>query len=109
MTHDTELDLTAVGAWELTYYQKLVGDFQNRRVRAPLIDPVELPYLTDSHVFLVGASWLKAKPSWIRAGYFYQQISDIYVNDTVVFEGLGQVPTTEVDASRSMIKVMQLN
>lgn len=100
-----QLDLTAMGAWELTYYQKLVGNSQNRRARAPLIDPVELPYLTDSHVFLVGAAWLNAKPTWIRAGYFYQQISGIHVDDTVVFEGLGQVPTTEVDGTRRLIKL----
>lgn len=99
------LDLTAVGAWELTYYQKLVGNPQNRRIRAPLIDPVELPYLTDKHVFLVGASWLNAKPSWVRAGYFYQQISGIHIDDTVIFEGLGQVPSTEIDGTRHLIKL----
>ncbi|AFY31605.1 hypothetical protein [Calothrix sp. PCC 7507] len=99
------LDLTALGAWELTYFQKLMGNPQNRRIRAPLLDPVELPYLTDKHVFLVGASWLNAKPSWVRAGYFYQQISGIHIDDTVVFEGLGQVPTTEIDGTRRLIKL----
>ncbi|MBH8561640.1 hypothetical protein I8748_05510 [Nostoc sp. CENA67] len=100
-----QLDLTAVGAWELTYYQKLVGNPQNRRIRAPLIDPVELPYLTEQHIFVVAASWINAKPTWIRAGYFYQQIDGIKIDDTVVFEGLGQIPSTQVDSTRRLIKL----
>lgn len=99
------VDLTTVGAWELTYYQKHVGDTNNRRIKAPLIEPIELPYLTDKHIFLVGASSSKAKPSWLRAGYFYQQIDGIRVDDTLIFEGLGAVPSTEVDYSRRMIKL----
>jgi hypothetical protein len=99
------LDLTAVGAWELTYYQKLVGNPQNRRIRVPLIDPVELPYLTDKHVFLVGATWIGAKPSWVRAGYFYQQINGIRIDDTIIYEGLGTVPSAEIDGDRRLIKL----
>lgn len=99
------VDLTTLGAWELTYYQKHVGDINNRRIKAPLIEPIELPYLTDKHIFLVGASSSKAKPSWLRAGYFYQQIDGIRVDDTLIFEGLGAVPSTEVDYSRRMIKL----
>ena len=99
------VDLATVGAWELTYYQKHTGNLQNRRIRAPLIEPIELPYLTDKHIFLVGATSLKAKPSWLRAGYFYQQIDGIHVDDTLIFEGLGQVPTTEVDFTRRLIKL----
>lgn len=99
-------DLTALGAWELTYFQKLVGEKPSNSIRGiPWIEPLELPYLTDKHVFLVGASWINAKPTWIRAGYFYQQISDIRVDGTVIFEGIGSNPTTEVDGAHHLIKL----
>lgn len=77
----------------------------NRRIRAPLLPPIELPYLTDKHLFLVGAASSKAKPSWVRAGYFYQQIDGIQINDALIYEGLGAVPSTEVDYNRRMIKL----
>lgn len=100
-----QVDLKAAGAWELTYYQKHTGNLDNRRIRAPILEPIELPYLTDKHLFLVGATSSKAKPSWLRAGYFYQQIDGIQINDTIIFEGLGAVPSTEVDYTRRMIKL----
>lgn len=99
------LDLTAVGAWELTYYQRVVGNPQNRLIKAPLIDPIEIPYLTDQRIFVVGASYLSAKPSWARAGYLYQQIDGIRIDDTVVFNGLGQIPSTEIDYARFLINL----
>lgn len=99
------LNLTGLGVWELTYFQRTVGNPANRRVRAPLIDPIELPYLTDKHIFLVGASYLAARPTWSRAGYLYQQVDGIHVDDTVVFQGLGRVPTTEIDNSRFLIRL----
>lgn len=99
------LDLTAVGAWELTYYQRVVGNPQNRRLRAPLIDPIEIPYLTDQRIFVVGASYLAAKASWARAGYLYQQIDGIRIDDTVVFNGLGQIPSAEIDYARFLINL----
>ncbi|ALF52962.1 hypothetical protein ACX27_09035 [Nostoc piscinale CENA21] len=41
----------------------------------------------------------------MRAGYFYQQIDGIQINDAIIFDGLGAVPSTEVDYSRRMIKL----
>lgn len=88
------LDLTGLGAWELTYFQKIQGDAQNKRYRLPLIEPVEIPYLTDKHLFLVAATYSKAPPTWQRAGYLYQQIDGIRIDDSVVFEGLGSNNST---------------
>ncbi|MBD2202754.1 hypothetical protein H6G33_17905 [Calothrix sp. FACHB-1219] len=99
------LNLTGVGVWELTYFQRHVGDALNRRLRRPFIEFIELPYLTDKHIFLVGASYLDKPPTWSRAGYLYQQVDGIHVDDTVVFEGLGRVPTTEIDNSRFLIRL----
>ncbi|MEH2414480.1 hypothetical protein [Nostoc sp.] len=100
-----QVDLKAAGAWELTYYQKHTGNLNNRRIQAPLLEPIELPYLTDKHLFLVGVASSKAKPSWVRAGYLYQQIDGIRIDDTLIYEGLGTVPSTEVDYNRRMIKL----
>ncbi|MEH2086120.1 hypothetical protein [Nostoc sp.] len=102
-------DVGAVGAWELFYYQKLSGNLQNRRVKAPIIDPVELPFITDKHILLVGASSSKAKPTWLRAGYLYQQIGGIHIDDTIIYEGLGTVPSTETDFNRSLIKLNSID
>lgn len=98
-------DISSPGAWEIFYYQKLTGNPQNRRIKAPIIDPVELPFTTDKHILLAGATSSKAKPTWLRAGYLYQQISGIHIDDTLIYEGLGQVPTTETDFNRRLIKL----
>ncbi|MEH2357540.1 hypothetical protein [Nostoc sp.] len=102
-------DIRAVGAWELFYYQKLSGNPQNRRIKAPIIDPVELPFITDKHILLVGALSSKAKPTWLRAGYLYQQIGGIHIDDTVIYEGLGSVPSTETDFNRSLVKLNSID
>lgn len=99
------LNLTGLGAWELTYFQQFQGDLQNKRIRAPLIDAIEIPYLTDKHLFLVAATYAQAPPTWQRAGYIYQQIDGIRINDAVVFEGLGNNSSTAVDAQRQLIRL----
>lgn len=96
-------NLTGLGVWELVYFKKLVGDKENRKRGLPYIFPVEIPYLPESRIFIVGASSLKAKPTWYRAGYFHQEIDGVKVDDTVVFEGLGRVPSISVDATTEVI------
>lgn len=99
------LNLTGLGAWELTYFKKFTGNPQNQRYRLPLIDAIEVPYLTDKHLFLVGATYSKAPPTWQRAGYIYQQIDGIRIDDAVIFEGLGSNSSTAVDANRQLIRL----
>ena len=70
-----------------------------------MIEPVEIPYLTDKHLFLVAATYLKAPPTWQRAGYIYQQIDGIRIDDSVVFEGLGSNSSTAVDAQRQLLRL----
>lgn len=95
------VDLSASGAWELMYYQKLSADPRTRS--KPYLDPVELPFLTESRIFIVSTFSLKGKPTWYRAGYLSRQIEGINIDDTVVFEGLGRVPTTTADYGHVMI------
>jgi hypothetical protein len=97
-------NFTQLGAWELTYFQRLTAVKTNDYGRSsPRIYPVELPYLTHCHIFLVGATSLKAKPSWYRAGWLYQQVDGISINDSVVFEGLESSPTTAADVAQKLI------
>ncbi|MFK0732083.1 MAG: hypothetical protein ACFKPT_13875 [Gloeotrichia echinulata GP01] len=102
------IDLTALGAWELTYFHRAVGDPENARIRAPLIDPIELPYLTHERFFIIGATCSDAKPSWFNAGYLYQQLGGIKIDDTVVYEGIGRVPSTEIDYGKTLISLNAL-
>jgi hypothetical protein len=92
------------GSWELTYSRKLVGDTnQPRGVRVPYIDPVEIPYIPTSRIFLVGTFLRDAKPTWYRAGYLTQEIRNVQISDSVVFEGLPGTPDTTVDGSTQII------
>lgn len=104
-------NFTQLGSWELMYLKKLVGSNEgDYRYGAPRIYPVELPWLTHSRIFLVGATSIKAKPNWYRAGYLAQQVDGVPVNDAVVFEGMQATPTTAIDASQRVIPLnsMQL-
>lgn len=104
-------NFTQLGSWELMYLRKLVsGNSNNYQYGAPLIEPVELPYLTHCRIFLIGATSLKAKPSWYRAGWLTQQVDGVAVNDSVIFEGLQATPLTAIDAYQRLIPLnsMQL-
>ncbi|BDA68212.1 hypothetical protein CAL7716_023780 [Calothrix sp. PCC 7716] len=102
------------GAWELVYQRRLqenttddlpFGIQRPRGVRVPYIDPVEIPLIPTSRIFLVGTFSTTAKPTWKCAGYLTQEILSVKVNDAVVFEGLNSTPETTVDASNKFIKL----
>lgn len=100
------VNLNTLGAWELTYFKKLVSSPENEanyKYGVSYIDPIELPYLTECRIFLVGATSIKAKPSWYRAGYLYQQIEGVAISDSVIFEGIEGTPTTAIDATHKVI------
>lgn len=102
-------NLTQLGSWELMYLKKLVGsNAGNYRYGAPRIYPVELPWLTHSRIFLIGATSIKAKPSWYRAGYLHQQVDGVAINDSAVFEGMQATPTTAIDADQQVIPLNSL-
>jgi len=93
-----------LGAWELTYSRELVGvEPELRGVRVPYIEPVEIPYIPTSRIFLIGTFSLDAKPTWYRAGYLTQEIRNIQISDTVLFEGLPGQPDTTIDGSNHII------
>jgi hypothetical protein len=92
-----------LGAWELTYSRKLVGVDPTRGVKVPYIEPVEIPYIPSSGIFLVGTFSIDARPTWYRAGYLTQELRNVQINDVVLFEGLPGQPDTTVDGSQYII------
>lgn len=100
-----------LGSWELVYQRQLQSASNNllfgvqrpRGARIPYIDPVEIPLIPTSRIFLVGTFSRDAKPTWYRAGYLTQEILGVKVDDTVVFEGLNSSPDTTVDADNRVI------
>lgn len=95
------VDLSASGAWELMYHNKLSIDPRNKI--KPYLDPIDLPFLTQSRIFIVSTFSFKGKPTWYRAGYLSRQIEGINIDDTVVFEGLGRVPNVVADYGHALI------
>ncbi|MBW4597470.1 MAG: hypothetical protein KME46_32385 [Brasilonema angustatum HA4187-MV1] len=97
-------DYTRLGNWELTFYQRFVaqsgGEF---RRSTPAIDPIELPYLTDAHIFLIGVTSISANPSWYKAGWLLQQIDNVKIDDTIIFTNLPRTPVTSVDGKQKLI------
>lgn len=93
-----QVNLTQLGAWELTYLRKFTGSSTR-----PHLQPIELPYLTECRIFLIGATSLRAKPTWYRAGWLHQEIPNIYIDGAVIFEGLERIPSTSVDAASQLI------
>ncbi len=97
------LGLSTAGNWRLVYYQQHVGDPANRRVRAPMIDIIELPVTIPGRILAVGASYLDASPSWYTAGFFYQEVRGATLDDTLVFPGVTGGSGAVLDACKKRI------
>ncbi|MBC7971539.1 MAG: hypothetical protein H7Z11_15695 [Verrucomicrobia bacterium] len=103
------VDLSGLSSWELSYSQKLVGDPANyrRKPKIPCIAPLEIPFLFDSRIFLVGASNLQK--TWFRAGYLYYEVEGIKVDDRLVFTDFPSAASTAADASRHLVPLNSLD
>lgn len=95
------IDLSSANAWELLFHQKFSVN-PLYRVK-PYLDPIELPFLTESRIFLVSTFSIRSRPTWYRAGYFSRQVEGIRIDDTVVFEGLERIPQTTADYGQTLI------
>ncbi|KAM3102101.1 MULTISPECIES: hypothetical protein [unclassified Phormidesmis] len=96
-------DLSEAGNWRLIYYQQHVGDKSKSKIRAPMIDIIELPITIASRVLAVGASYLDAPPSWNTAGYFYQEVGGVSLDDTLIFPGLSGSSSSVLDGAKRRI------
>jgi len=106
----TTWNFQQVGNWRLVYYQQLVGDPANQRSRTPLIDPVEIPVTLASRALAVGATYLQAPPTWNVAGYLYQELDQISLDDSLVFPDLATGGATALDTNsrRVLLNNLQL-
>ncbi len=94
-----------LGSWELVYSARLTNQNPDQPVgvRIPYIDPVEVPLIPTSRIFLIGTFSREARPSWYRAGYLTQEIIGVSISDEVVFEGLPGTPSTAIDGNSRII------
>lgn len=87
-------DLTGIGKWELIYSINIPAT-------PPFsINPIDIPVLASSRYLVVGASSTDAKPSWYTAGYLYQVLQNINIDDTVVLPDLHTSTNTADGAIR---------
>lgn len=97
------LSLSQTGNWQLIYYQVHAGNLANRGTKIPMIEVIELPVTIASRILAVGASYLAAPPSWYTAGYFYQEVRGIRLDDTLIFPGVSGGSPAVLDASKRRI------
>lgn len=97
------LGLNTAGNWRLVYSQTHQGDPAKRRIRAPMIEVIELPVTIPGRILAVGASYIGAPPSWYTAGFFYQEVGGVTLDDTLVFPGVSGGSGAVLDASKRRI------
>ncbi len=97
------LGLNTAGNWRLIYYQTHQGDPAKRKIRAPMIDVIEIPISIPGRILAVGASYIGAPPSWYTAGFFYQEVGGVSLDDTLVFPGVSGGSGAVLDASKRRI------
>ena len=97
------LGLSTAGSWRLVYYQQHIGDKEKRRYKAPMIDVIELPISIPGRILAVGASYIGAPPSWYTAGFFYQEVGGVTLDDTLVFPGVSGGSGSVLDAAKKRI------
>ena len=97
-----DLALAEAGAFRLVYAQKLIGDKRNAEIRAPMIDPIELPVTIASRILIVSAASIKARPSWRVAGTLFQQVGGVGIDDSITY-GFGPSGASVVDVGQRRI------
>lgn len=98
------LALTTAGNFRLIYYQEHIGNSAYKGYKIPLIDLIELPFTVESRILAVGASFIAAPPTWHTAGYLFQEIGGIALDDSLIFPGVGGGgPLAVLDATQKRI------
>lgn len=78
----TVYGLSGVNVWEQVYYQQHHGRAYNKKIKAPLVEPFEIPILFDRHVLAISAFYAAAPPRWRTAGYLTQTIGNINLDSS---------------------------
>lgn len=93
------IDFKGPNKWRRVYFNSFVGDLNNRKIKAPLIPPFELPLIFEHHILAISASYAQAPPRWRTAGYLSQVYSGIDLAESPVTETVGS-PSAGVDAAK---------
>lgn len=96
------IDFTGPNKWQRVYSNKFVGNPNNRKIKAGLIDPFEVPLLFSQHVLAINAFSRDVKPRWRTAGYLTQTYSGVSFEDSPVSDSPSS-PTYGVDAASKRI------
>lgn len=97
-----DLALVESNAFRLVYLQKHIGDKEKAKIRAPLIEMIELPVTIESRIVITSAVYIAAKPSWRVAGTLFQEVGGVGINAAITY-GFGPAGTAVVDVSRRTI------
>lgn len=93
--------LSGANVWEQVYYQQHLGNPNNKKIKAPLVEPFEIPILLDRHVLAISAFYAAAPPRWRTAGYLTQTLGNINLGQS---DGIGS-PSGAIDASNVRISL----
>jgi len=96
------IDFTGSNNWQRVYFATFQGNPENRKIKAPLIEPFEIPLLFDQHILAVTATCLSAKPRWRTAGYLKQVYSGLNIEQSGNIFTVNS-PTSGVDAASKRI------
>lgn len=96
------IDFTGTNKWQRVYFEQFVGDKNNYKIKAGLIQPFEIPLLFDQHLLAISASSRDAKPRWRTAGYLTQTYAGIALEGGGVTD-TPSTPTYGVDAANKRI------
>lgn len=96
------IDFTGSNKWQRVYTNTLVGNPSNRRIKAPLVEPFEIPLLFEKHILAITVLYTQAPPRWRTAGYLKQVYSGINLEATSSISTVNS-PTSGVDAATQRI------
>lgn len=96
------IDFTGPNKWRRVYFNTFRGDSQNKKIRAPLIAPFELPLLFQQHILAITVVCSIAPPRWKTSGYLKQVYSGINLETTPELFTIGS-PASGVDAASKRI------
>ena len=91
------IQFTGPNKWQRVYFDQLVGDPNNRKIKAGLIEPFEIPLLFSQHVLAINVYSRDVKPRWRTGGYLTQTYSGVTFEQGPISDSPAS-PTYGVDA-----------
>jgi hypothetical protein len=96
------INFTGPNKWQRVYFNQFVGDPNNRKIKAGLIQPFEIPLLFSQHVLAINVYSRDVKPKWRTGGYLTQTYSGVSFEDSPISDSPSS-PTYGVDAESKRI------